>query len=68
MRGVTALWTSDEIVAATAVSRYRLYDIYENKRGLFLATLEHYYATVFQALLAPVDKPASTQAEIRQYI
>lgn len=57
----------DDIVAATGVSRYGLYDIYENKRGLFLAALDHYYATIFQAMLAPVEKPGSSVAEIRQY-
>ncbi|WP_119275222.1 TetR/AcrR family transcriptional regulator [Taklimakanibacter deserti] len=57
----------DDIVAATGVSRYGLYDIHENKRGLFLAALDHYYATIFEPMLAPVTKPDAGLAEIRDY-
>lgn len=57
----------DDIVAATGVSRYGLYDIYESKRGLFLAALDHYYETIFQPMLAPVEKPDAALDEIRDY-
>ena len=57
----------DDLVAATGVSRYGLYDVYENKHGLFLAALDHYDATVFRALLAPVEKAGASIAEIRTY-
>jgi len=57
----------DDLVAATGVSRYGLYDIYENKRGLFLAALDHYHETIFRALLEPVEKPGASVGEIRQY-
>lgn len=57
----------DDIVAATGVSRYGLYDVYENKHGLFLAALDHYHETIFRALLAPVEKPGASVGEIRQY-
>lgn len=57
----------DDIVAATGVSRYGLYDIYENKRGLFLAALDHYHETIFEAMLASVDRPDAGMKEIRQY-
>lgn len=57
----------DDIVAATGVSRYGLYDIHENKHGLFLAALDHYYETIFRPMLAPVEKPNAALAEIRDY-
>lgn len=57
----------DDIVAATGVSRYGLYDVYENKRGLFLAALDHYHETIFRVLLAPVEKRGASVGEIRQY-
>jgi TetR/AcrR family transcriptional regulator, transcriptional repressor for nem operon len=57
----------DDIVAATGVSRYGLYDIYENKRGLFLAALDHYHETIFEAMLATIDRPGASVQEIRQY-
>lgn len=56
----------DHIVAATGVSRYGLYDVYENKRGLFLAALDHYHATIFAMILAPVEKSGASVGEIRQ--
>lgn len=57
----------DDIVAATGVSRYGLYDIHDNKRGLFLAALDHYHETVFRPMLAPVERPDATLADIREY-
>lgn len=57
----------DDLVAATGVSRYGLYDVYENKHGLFLAALDHYHETVFRTLLAPVEKVGASVGEIRQY-
>ena len=57
----------DNIVAATGVSRYGLYDVYENKRSLFLATLDLYYETIFAAMLATLEKPGASVNEIRQY-
>lgn len=57
----------DDIVAATGVSRYGLYDVYESKRGLFLAALDHYYETIFQTMLAAVETPEASVSEIRKY-
>lgn len=57
----------DDIVAATGVSRYGLYAIYGNKRGLFLAALDHYQETIFRPKLAPVEKPDAALGEIRDY-
>ncbi|MGE4249889.1 MAG: TetR/AcrR family transcriptional regulator [Parvibaculaceae bacterium] len=57
----------DDIVVATGVSRYGLYDIHENKRGLFLAALDHYHETVFLPMLAPVERRDAGLAEIRRY-
>lgn len=57
----------DDLVAATGVSRYGLYGVYENKHGLFLAALDHYHETIFRALLAPLEKAGASVAEIRQY-
>lgn len=57
----------DDIVAATGVSRYGLYDVYESKRGLFLAALDHYYETIFQTMLAPLETSEASVSEIRQY-
>lgn len=57
----------DDLVAATGVSRYGLYDVYQNKHGLFLAALDHYHETIFRALLAPVEQAGASVGEIRQY-
>ncbi len=57
----------DDIVAATGVSRYGLYEVYENKRGLFLAALDHYDETIFRALFAPLEGPHASVDEIRKY-
>ena len=57
----------DDIVAATGVSRYGLYDIYESKRGLFLAALDHYYETIFAMMLSSVARPGASVKEIREY-
>jgi TetR/AcrR family transcriptional repressor of nem operon len=57
----------DDIVAATGVSRYGLYVVYESKRGLFLAALDYYHETIFKTMLAAVETPEASVNEIHRY-
>jgi len=57
----------DDLVAATGVSRYGLYDEFEGKRGLFLACLDHYQEIVVSAAFGVVERPGASVSEIRAY-
>lgn len=57
----------DDLVSATGVNRYGLYDEFESKHGLFLAALEHYQNTVTGGLFRIVERPGASLAEIRAY-
>ena len=48
----------DEIVKATGVSRYGIYDAFESKKGLYLAALARYYDQVFKQIFADMGPDA----------
>ncbi len=57
----------EDLVSATGVNRYGLYDEFESKRGLFLAALNHYESTVVGMLFAIVEQPDASLIDIRSY-
>lgn len=57
----------EDLVNATGVNRYGLYDEFENKHGLFLAALDHYQNAVVGMLFGIVERPDASLAEIRAY-
>lgn len=57
----------EDLVSATGVSRYGLYGEFEDKRGLFLAALDHYQDTVGAMLFGMVERPRASLADIRAY-
>jgi len=57
----------DDLVRATGVNRYGLYDEFESKHGLFLAALEHYQNIVTGGLFGIVERPGASLAEIRTF-
>jgi TetR/AcrR family transcriptional regulator, transcriptional repressor for nem operon len=58
----------EDLVEATGVSRYGLYAVYDNKRGLFLAALDHYRATVVHNLTQVLCQPDASLDAITSYI
>lgn len=58
----------EDLVEATGVSRYGLYSEYSNKRGLFLAALDHYRSSVIEELAGVLYQPEASLAVIRQFI
>lgn len=57
----------EDLVSATGVNRYGLYDEFENKHGLFLAALDHYQHVVLGTLFGMVERPGASLTEIRDY-
>lgn len=57
----------DDLVDATGVSRYGLYGEFGSKRGLFLASLDHYQDTAVKAFFGIIEQPGATLTEIREY-
>jgi TetR/AcrR family transcriptional repressor of nem operon len=57
----------EDLVSATGVNRYGLYDEFENKHGLFLAALDHYQNAVVGMLFGIVERPDASLTEIRAY-
>ncbi len=57
----------DDLVEATGVSRYGLYGEFGNKRGLFLASLDHYQETAVREYFGIVEQPGAGLREIRTY-
>jgi len=57
----------EDLVSATGVNRYGLYDEFENKHGLFLAALEHYQNTIIGMLFGMVERPDASLTDIRAY-
>jgi len=57
----------EDLVSATGVNRYGLYDEFENKHGLFLAALEHYQNTVVKMLFGMVERPEASLTDIYAY-
>lgn len=58
----------EDLVDATGVSRYGLYGVYKNKRGLFLAALDHYRTTVVQELASVLHASDASLAVIDTFI
>jgi TetR/AcrR family transcriptional repressor of nem operon len=58
----------EDLVEATGVSRYGLYSIFENKRGLFLAALDLYTSTVLRDLLALLQEPDASMVQVRDLL
>ncbi|MDF1847751.1 MAG: TetR/AcrR family transcriptional regulator [Parvibaculaceae bacterium] len=48
-----------DLVAATGVNYYGLYNVFDDKRGLFLAALDRYRATVTTQILASLTETTS---------
>lgn len=57
----------EDLVSATGVNRYGLYDAFGSKHGLFLAALDHYQRTIVESLFAAVERPDASISEIRAY-
>jgi len=57
----------EDLVSATGVSRYGLYDEFENKHGLFLAALDHYQNAVGGTLFGIVERSGASLTDIRAY-
>lgn len=57
----------EDLVSATSVNRYGLYDEFENKHGLFLAALDHYQNVVAGMLFGIVERPGASLTDIRAY-
>lgn len=57
----------DDLVDATGVSRYGLYGEFGSKRGLFLASLDHYQDTAVKAFFGIIEQPGAALTEIREY-
>lgn len=57
----------EDLVNATGVSRYGLYDEFESKRGLFLAALDHYQETIVGMVFGTVERPGAALPEVRAY-
>jgi len=55
----------DDLVQATGVNRFGLYDVFESKKGLFLASLEHYQQKVIAQSLLELNRPAAGLAALR---
>lgn len=58
----------EDLVEATGVSRYGLYSVYENKRGLFLAALDHYAAHVVRDMSNCLHEPDASLETIRSFV
>lgn len=57
----------EDLVSATGVNRYGLYDEFENKHGLFLAALDYYQNAVAGILFGMVERPEASLTDIRNY-
>ena len=58
----------EDLVEATGVSRYGLYGFYENKRGLFLAALDHYMLTIVRELASVLYEKGASLDVIKGFI
>ncbi len=55
-----------DLVDCTGVNYYGLYSVFENKHGLFLASLDLYQRTVTEDLLRTLEEPGSARQAIRR--
>ena len=57
----------DDLVQQVGVSRYGLYATFGNKQELFLASLDRYRDTVVAQLIAGLETPNASLAEIQRF-
>lgn len=57
----------EDLVEATAVSRFGLYQSFGDKRGLFLAALDRYRDVQVSAMLATLERPEAGGDDIRAF-
>ena len=57
----------DDLVQATGVSRFGLYDEFGSKHGLFLASLDYYQDTAVKAFFGIVEQPGAGLKQIKEY-
>lgn len=57
----------DELVKATGVSRYGLYNTFGDKQELFIKALDYYSGVVINMLIGPLERPQAGLAEIHGY-
>ncbi len=57
----------EDLVAATGINRASMYNTFGDKRGLFLAAVDHYLAQVIAERLAILLDPKSAKQAIRRY-
>ena len=57
----------DDLVNATGVSRFGLYDEFGSKHGLFLASLDYYQDTAVTAFFGIVEQPGAGMKQIKEY-
>ncbi len=57
----------EDIVQATGVSRYGLYNTFGDKRDLFIKAMEHYAQTMIDGMVAPMELDTAGLAEIKRY-
>lgn len=55
----------EDLVNATGVNRYGLYDVFGSKHGLFVAALEHYQRTVISQAIGELEQPGAGLDAIR---
>ena len=55
-----------DLERATGLGRQSLYGVFDDKRGLFLAVVEHYFAHVLKPGIDVLDQPGSARASIEQ--
>lgn len=55
-----------DLVARTGVNYYGLYEVFDNKRGLFLASLDRYRKTVTAQAIEELSRPGPTKPAIRR--
>ena len=49
----------EDVVKATGINRYALYQAFGDKKGLFIASLEHYHCNEKQQALVAISKPGA---------
>ena len=55
-----------DLERATGLGRQSLYGVFGDKRGLFLAVVEHYFQRVLEPGFALLDAPGSARANLEQ--
>ena len=55
----------NDIVKATGVSRYGLYDAFESKKGLYLATLKRYHQQILSTEMSSITRADATVKDAR---